>query len=609
LPSTVGNPPDSTGGNGSSGSTDNGGNGNSGNSTGGNGSGGSGGSTDNQGDVPNDTPPIAVAGDDLTANEGDVIQLDASQSSDPDGDSLTFSWSVDPSGYDVVLDDPTSPTPSFTAPDVTEDTVLHFTVTVSDGQESSSDEIDIHVVANVMQQPTPPVANAGVDQEVTAGDTITLDGSTGAADAGSQVTYQWEEVSGDPVSIPNATSATLSFSAPAVSSDSTLVFKLIVSRDGLSSSDQVAVIVHPLQSGAPPSLPPPVDNCPNDPNKTEPGICGCGVPDTDSDGDGTPDCIDGCPNDPTKTNAADCPDPALDRDTDWELYMLRLVNRARLDPSGEAARIGSSVTDNHAPVQPLAYDLLLGQSAENHDHWMFDNFGGISSGQAPDSFTHFETLNGQSSGTAATGTPSYTGAGVGDRFTYVGYSWNSYGENIQTNYSTTSLPVNKARIDAAHKGWWESSGHRANMLYGSYTSFGFHAESRTFTPPRGGLSAPFDNLFYTTQDYGTPQPTPRNCVFGVVYVDHDSDGVWTPRDVGNPLREGVSGATVEVVTSGTATVIATTTTMGNGAFSARVANGTYDAIVHSSLISGGQTAIHGIVISGANADAGDLSIH
>ncbi|MCP4740796.1 MAG: hypothetical protein GY871_00980, partial [Actinomycetales bacterium] len=33
-----------------------------------------------------------------------------------------------------------------------------------------------------------------------------------------------------------------------------------------------------------------VDDCPNDPNKTEPGACGCGVADTDSDGDGTFDC-------------------------------------------------------------------------------------------------------------------------------------------------------------------------------------------------------------------------------------------------------------------------------------------------------------------------------
>ncbi|MCP4289090.1 MAG: PEP-CTERM sorting domain-containing protein, partial [Gammaproteobacteria bacterium] len=39
-----------------------------------------------------------------------------------------------------------------------------------------------------------------------------------------------------------------------------------------------------------------IDNCPADPDKTEPGICGCGVADTDSDGDGTPDCNDNCPN-------------------------------------------------------------------------------------------------------------------------------------------------------------------------------------------------------------------------------------------------------------------------------------------------------------------------
>ena len=40
------------------------------------------------------------------------------------------------------------------------------------------------------------------------------------------------------------------------------------------------------------------ESCPNDPDKTEPGICGCGLPDLDTDGDGIYDCHDNCPLDP-----------------------------------------------------------------------------------------------------------------------------------------------------------------------------------------------------------------------------------------------------------------------------------------------------------------------
>ncbi len=60
------------------------------------------------------------------------------------------------------------------------------------------------------------------------------------------------------------------------------------------------------------------DGCPNDPNKTEEGVCGCGVADTDTDTDGTADCVDGCPNDPNKTEEGVCSCGVADTDTDTD---------------------------------------------------------------------------------------------------------------------------------------------------------------------------------------------------------------------------------------------------------------------------------------------------
>ena len=39
------------------------------------------------------------------------------------------------------------------------------------------------------------------------------------------------------------------------------------------------------------------DGCPDDPAKTSPGLCRCGVSDIDSDSDTIPDCVDPCPSD------------------------------------------------------------------------------------------------------------------------------------------------------------------------------------------------------------------------------------------------------------------------------------------------------------------------
>ena len=74
------------------------------------------------------------------------------------------------------------------------------------------------------------------------------------------------------------------------------------------------------------------DGCPNDPNKTNPGTCGCGVSDEDSDGDGSPECIDNCPDDPNKSDPGNCgcgvPETDvfgdLDCDGDYDIDDIRL---------------------------------------------------------------------------------------------------------------------------------------------------------------------------------------------------------------------------------------------------------------------------------------------
>ncbi|MEW6199884.1 MAG: choice-of-anchor W domain-containing protein [Planctomycetota bacterium] len=61
------------------------------------------------------------------------------------------------------------------------------------------------------------------------------------------------------------------------------------------------------------------DGCPTDPLKTDPGACGCGVPDTDADHNGIPDCLEQAPKPGPDCNAngvADANDIALGTSAD-----------------------------------------------------------------------------------------------------------------------------------------------------------------------------------------------------------------------------------------------------------------------------------------------------
>jgi hypothetical protein len=67
-----------------------------------------------------------------------------------------------------------------------------------------------------------------------------------------------------------------------------------------------------------------VDNCANDFRKTEPGFCGCGQPEDDSDRDLTPDCVDQCPTNPDKIEPGTCGCYTTDFDEDGDGFLACL---------------------------------------------------------------------------------------------------------------------------------------------------------------------------------------------------------------------------------------------------------------------------------------------
>lgn len=106
-------------------------------------------------------PPLADAGPDQTKDEGTLVTLDGTASSDPDGDVISYSW-IQISGPTVTLSDPNSATPGFTAPLVgAGGATLVFRLTVSDGMVSSPQIAEVAItIVDVNDPPSCSLAQS-----------------------------------------------------------------------------------------------------------------------------------------------------------------------------------------------------------------------------------------------------------------------------------------------------------------------------------------------------------------------------------------------------------------------------------------------------------------
>jgi hypothetical protein len=116
-----------------------------------------------------------------------------------------------------------------------------------DQADSDGDGVGDACTNNLNNLTQSPLANAGPDQAVGEGSSVTLSGIGSSAPAGRSITYAWTQTSGPPVTLSNSASASPVFKAPFVLRDVMLEFQLVVSDGAVSSvADQTSVTVKDL---------------------------------------------------------------------------------------------------------------------------------------------------------------------------------------------------------------------------------------------------------------------------------------------------------------------------------------------------------------------------
>ena len=183
------------------------------------------------------TAPVANAGTAQNVVTGAVVTLNGSASSDANGDTLTYSWTLTtkPAGSTAALSGATTAGPTFTA-DLSGNYVA--ALVVNDGKVNSAPST---VLVTAAAPNVAPIANAGPDQAGVTGTVVRLDGRASSDANGDPLTYFWvlAAPAGSIATLTNPTTATPSFAPDIVG---IYAVGLVVSDGRLNSVADTAII-------------------------------------------------------------------------------------------------------------------------------------------------------------------------------------------------------------------------------------------------------------------------------------------------------------------------------------------------------------------------------
>ncbi|MBX7147562.1 hypothetical protein K1X76_00630 [bacterium] len=191
-------------------------------------------------------PPTADAGPDQNVNESaGTVNLDGSNSIDPEAESVTFAWTETADAANAcTLVGGTTATPTVTIANKATDYSCTYELVVDDGTtESAADEMVINVTADN----DAPTAHAGIDQTVNDSvGTVSLNGSTSSDPEAHALTYAWTETAdaGNNCTLSSGVVASPTVTILNKTSGYTCTYELVV-NDGTndSAADSMTITV------------------------------------------------------------------------------------------------------------------------------------------------------------------------------------------------------------------------------------------------------------------------------------------------------------------------------------------------------------------------------